>query len=213
MRWGMLILLVVTALAGLLAGCGSSQREAQDGSQGRIAFTRRIVANYDIYVIDGEGAHEIRLTHTPRLSEGFPLWSPDGQKIAFLSDILMPDETRLYVMDADGTNKTPLAAGVTWPPSWSPDGGKIAFTTQDQSNQSVMNDADNLSVINADGTHKVNLITVSFAGSSEDRTGFYGSPVWSPTGNKIAFASQTFEEGYDASSSASASAPTPVDEG
>jgi TolB protein len=68
-------------------------------------------------------------------------------------------------------------------PSWSPDGQKIAFTT------SVVNEYA-LSVINVDGTHKVSLSTAPFSGNPEDETHF-GSPVWSPTGNKIAFASST----------------------
>jgi Tol biopolymer transport system component len=87
------------------------------------------------------------------------------------------------VMNADGTNQTQLAADVWTRPSWSPDGGKIAFTT------SVLNEYD-LSVTNVDGTHKVSLSTAPFSGNPEDETHF-GSPVWSPTGNKIAFASRT----------------------
>jgi len=267
---GMIMLLVAAAMAMLLAGCGSSQREDQGDSQGgereerssqqtpeptteetsesttnealvgscadsgstdghqeqasggevsngEIAFSRLLTdTNRDIYVVDGEGAHETRLTHTARSSEWYPAWSPDGQKIAFIKSvpeksvmrkntltIIRKESSTLYAMNADGTNKTRLAVDVWSKPSWSPDGGKIAFTTHDQSD---------LSVINADGTRKVSLITASFAGKLEDRT-LFGRPVWSPNGNKIAFASQTLDEDYDASSSASASAPTPVDEG
>jgi WD40-like Beta Propeller Repeat len=183
MRGGMLMLLVATAMAVLLAGCGSSQREDQGSSQqtselatnetvvgssqqtsepttnetvvgpcadsgstsgqqeeasggevsnGKIAFTR----NSDIHVIDGEGAHETRLTHTAQLFEQDPVWSPDGQKIAFITPDITPGEEKsaLYVMNADGTNKTQLVVDVWSYPSWSPDGGKIAFTTADQSN-------------------------------------------------------------------------------
>jgi Tol biopolymer transport system component len=240
----MLMLVVATAMAVLLAGCSSSQSEDQGSSQGskqedgssqqtsepmtnealvdscansgsssgqqeeasagevsngEIAFTRKTAHNGDIYVIDGDSDHETRLTHTARLYEGYPVWSPDGQKIAFTTS---GADSPLYVMNGDGTNKTQLTADVSWVPSWSPDGGKIAFTTGDQ---------DDLSVINADGTHKVSLITASFAGKSEGRT-LFGRPVWSPTGNKIAFASRTLEEGYGGTS-ASASAPSPLDEG
>jgi Tol biopolymer transport system component len=199
-------------------GISGQQEEASgdDVSNGKIAFSRLLTdTNRDIYVVDGEGAHETRLTHTPRSSGWYPAWSPDGQKIAFIKNvheksvmrnntetIIRKESSSLYAMNADGTNKTRLAVDVLRAPSWSPDGGKIAFTTHYQSD---------LSVINADGTQKVSLITASFAGKSEERT-LFGGPLWSPTGNKIAFASQTFDEDYDASPRA-ASSPTPVDEG
>jgi len=84
-------------------------------------------------------------------------------------------------------------------PVWSPDGQKIAFTR----GAYAPND---LYVINVDGTHKVSLITASISGNSEDETKL-GSPVWSPTGNKLAFASRTVTD-TDASSTAEpASAP------
>jgi Tol biopolymer transport system component len=249
------MLLVATAMAVLLAGCGSSSQSGDQGSSqgseqeegstqqtseamtneqtsepttnetvvgrcadsggtegqqeqasggegfnGKIAFT----LNSDIYVVDGEGAHESRLTHTAQVFEQDPVWSPDGKKIAFITPDSTPGEEKsaLCVMNADGTNKTQLAEDVWTKPSWSPDGKKIAFTTQDQSD---------LSVINVDGTKKVSLITTAFAGNAENRTGFE-SPVWSPTGNKIAFSSSTYEEGY-ASSSASASAASFTEKG
>jgi Tol biopolymer transport system component len=187
------------------SGSTSGQQEESSGGEvanGKIAFTR----NSDIHVIDGEGAHESRLTHTPQVFEDHPVWSPDGQKIAFITpDTSTPGEEKsaLCVMNADGTNKTQLAEDVWSKPSWSPDEQKIAFTTQDQND---------LSVINVDGTHKVSLITTSFAGNAENRTLFVSSPVWSPSGNKIAFASRTLEEGY-ATASASATAPAPQEKG
>jgi Tol biopolymer transport system component len=61
-------------------------------------------------------------------------------------------------------------------------------------------------VINVDGTHKVNLITASITGNSEDRIQV-GSLDWSPTGNKIAFASRTVRDTHASSSAEPASAP------
>jgi Tol biopolymer transport system component len=182
---------VLDMLAGLLGKAGVRERgevsrgEVSRGevSNGKIAFS----PNYDIHVINGEGAHESRLTHTAHLSEQDPVWSPDGGKIAFITPDYTPGEEKsaLYVMNADGTNKTQLALDLDlWSyPSWSPDGQKIAFTT----GADTPND---LYVINVDGTHKVGLITDSISGNSEDETQL-GSPVWSPTGNEIAFASHT----------------------
>jgi Tol biopolymer transport system component len=163
-------------------------------SNGKIAFSR----NNDIHVIDGEGAHESRLTHTAQSFEENPVWSPDGQKIAFTT----PEDRALHVMNANRTNKDQLAVNLLSSviPSWSPDGGKIAFTTGEDgfSNE--------LSVINVDGTHKVGLITAAFSGNSEDRIQL-GNPVWSPTGNKIAFASRTVTDTHASSSAEPASTP------
>jgi Tol biopolymer transport system component len=164
---------------------GGQQEQASGGevSNGKIAFTR----NSDIHVIDGEGDHETRLTYTAQVSEDHPVWSPDGQKIAFTANKSGEQESALYVMNADGTNKIQLAADVLWFPSWSSDGQKIAFTTSVEYEYVD----DELSVINVDGTHKVSLSTAApFSGNPNDETRF-GSPVWSPTGNKIAFASRT----------------------
>jgi tricorn protease len=149
-------------------------------------------------VIEGEGAHESRLTHTAQSFEENPVWSPDGQKIAFTT----PEDRALHVMNANGTNKDQLAVDLLSSviPSWSPDGGKIAFTTGEDgfSNE--------LSVINVDGTHKVRLITAAFSGNSEDRIQL-GNPVWSPTDNKIAFASRTVTDTHASSSAEPASIP------
>ena len=53
--------------------------------------------------------------------------SPDGRQVAYTTD------TALYVVDADGTNKTQLAQGdfaqsyIAWHDTWSPDSTRIAY--------------------------------------------------------------------------------------
>jgi hypothetical protein len=57
-----------------------------------------------------------------------PAWSPDGNRIAFVSQ--EPGNDEIYVVARDGTNLTRLTAN-TWEwdkhPSWSPDGRQIVF--------------------------------------------------------------------------------------
>lgn len=85
---------------------------------------------YDIYVMNADGTQLNNLTNTPGpKSEWVPVWSPDGQKIAFASD--RDGDSEVYVMDKDGTNLVQLTEnkGYDGTPRWSPDGTKLSFDT------------------------------------------------------------------------------------
>jgi len=58
-----------------------------------------------------------------------PQWSPDGKRIAFLSN--RDGATQIYVMNAQGTNAAKLTSLSTGADNekWSPDGRSIAFTS------------------------------------------------------------------------------------
>ena len=64
----------------------------------------------------------------PRL-DAYPVFSPDGQKIAFTST--RDGNSEIYVMNADGTNQTRLTNNTAFDawPSFSPDSQKIIFTS------------------------------------------------------------------------------------
>lgn len=68
------------------------------------------------------------LTHSSASREKDASFSPDGSRIAYLSD--SSGEEELWVMDADGTNNRQLShdsVGFRFRPTWSPDGTWIAF--------------------------------------------------------------------------------------
>ncbi len=61
-----------------------------------------------------------------------PAWSPDGSRIAFVSDRDSPGHFRGYTMAANGSNlrmMTRYSAFVHAPPTWSPDGKHISFAS------------------------------------------------------------------------------------
>ena len=104
----------------------------------------------------------------------YPSWSPDGGRIAFVSNRDGGDG-EVYVMDADGTSPTRLTqdASDARSPSWSPDGGRIAFMSNRDGNGEIY-------VMAADGTSLTNLTQNAAAA---------WSPTWSPDGEHIAFVS------------------------
>lgn len=83
---------------------------------GLIAFVDDLPSHREIYTIDPNGNSMTALTRpASALMRLFPhnvapVWSPDGQQIAFLSD--RDGEWGVFVMNADGSNQRRLAVGV-----------------------------------------------------------------------------------------------------
>ncbi len=70
--------------------------------------------HWEIYIIDADGSNIIRLTHNSA-DDMFPVWSPDGSRIAFVSYrdektelANLEGNTEIYIMNSDGSNVTKL---------------------------------------------------------------------------------------------------------
>jgi len=143
-----------------------------------VVFESKRSWNYDIYLLDPTTGEEKRLTDHPAY-DGQPSWSPDGQRIAFVSE--RDGDKEIYVMDRDGSNQQRLTnspgvdfrTGIDRDPSWSPDGSKIAFVSSRDRQSEIY-------TVNVDGTNLKNL-TNSPTWDNE--------PDWSPDGSMIAFIS------------------------
>lgn len=87
----------------------------------------------NIFVVDSQGGAARPLT-TLRARNIEPAWSPDGTRIAFMSD-RDDGEFELYVMRADGREQIRLTRN-GFPdelPAWSPNGAWLVYTAQPDS--------------------------------------------------------------------------------
>jgi TolB protein len=179
-RNGAIVTLVALVGVGLLAFLGRSAQSQTASSalaarssgsgakaESRIAFIREPVGGYAgvLWVMnpDGNGRRRLAPAH-PAMR-----WSPDGQKIAFVSS-LPTDLDNIYVMNADGSGQRKLTHGNAreHSPVWSPDGRRIAFL------------ANGVRVVNADGSGLRRLT----------RHAWGAAPAWSSDGRQIAFVSR-----------------------
>ena len=118
----------VTALVALTATSAvSAARDATPPNEG-IVFTHGFGTKAEIYVKEPSGADH-RLTRNG-VYDGFPSWSPDRKRVAFVSTRGGRDSD-IYVMNADGTavKRLTRGRGQDLYPAWSPDGRTIAFSS------------------------------------------------------------------------------------
>ena len=86
-----------------------------DGSRDRVHASRRRRTR-DVWVMNADGSGAKRLTREPALDLS-PTWSPDGKRLAFVSD--RAGTPQIYVMGADGSS----AAQAHLPGQLQPDAG------------------------------------------------------------------------------------------
>ena len=179
-------LLIAIALAVVaLSACSESAAPTSgpttlegDTDTSRIAFHSNRDGNWNIFVMNPDGSDQTRLTDHPAV-DSWPSWSPDGQRIAFISprDDPDPDDDdriwEIYVMNADGSGQTRLTNDSAWHslPRWSPDGRHIAYQSFTDENWEIF-------VVNADGTGRTRLT---------DNSAWDGWPSWSPDSQRLTF--------------------------
>jgi dipeptidyl aminopeptidase/acylaminoacyl peptidase len=171
----------------------------------------------NIWVADVDGGAPRRFTAGPR-RDLEPRWSPDGTRLAFLSERTPREKLQLYVMPADGgepTKLTTLDNGVS-SLVWSPDGSRLAFVSpvggprepesEDERRKSrparvitslkyrlngegfVYDRRPHVFVVAIDGTAPVQLTDGDFIDAD---------PTWTPDGQSIVFVSARHAERDD----------------
>ncbi|MBU1702190.1 MAG: hypothetical protein KJ970_17200 [Candidatus Eisenbacteria bacterium] len=152
----------------------------------QIAFSANWTGDWEVYRIPvGYGEQAIQLTDDPghdthAFFPNRPAWSPDGQKIAFVSD-RGGGESELWVMNADDGSSPALLAGHEGFPiqscAWSPDGTQIVY--QAGRLWSLVSPTDIYLIPSAGGTPALLI-------SSEGEILNY-DPAWSPDGTRIVY--------------------------
>ncbi|MGQ0670749.1 MAG: TolB family protein [Actinomycetota bacterium] len=183
------VALAVAATGGLVLVLTGGDGPTGPSLNGKMAFVRSrcdgpgyaCMMPSDIYLMNPDG------TGVTRVREGVqPAWSPDGIKLAFVSNTA---PRGIYVANADGSDghavttcKQPRC-DLHLEPTWSPDGEWIAFIAQlrpggDQTRPGTSD----VWVVNADGTDPHPVSECRRPDCSGDLL-----PSWSPDGRRIAF--------------------------
>lgn len=91
-------------------------------------------ARGDVFTVPAENGEILNLTQTPGIREIDPVWSPDGNSIAYLSDRTGEYEIFMKSSDGSGEEKQITNDGTIWrfEPIWSPDSKKLAFSDKNQ---------------------------------------------------------------------------------
>jgi TolB protein len=173
---------------------GSDRRELPVGpvvevpprwsATGRIAVVSRRDRNVEVYALDGDGDDIVNLTRELAVDTA-PAWSPDGSRVAFVSERGVPAgdpavrENRIFTMAADGSDLVALelAERGEWSAlAWSPDGHRLAAV---------------LRAREPGGTAiRSRLMTMTPSGGELVQIGRpeVRELAWSPDGTRIAFA-------------------------
>jgi len=128
-------------------------------------------SNAGIYMMNADGSNRTRLGSD--FGDADPDFSPDGNKIVFLSRRTGDEE--IYVMNSDGTNQIRLTneISIDFMPKWSPDGNEIIFVSFRANKKAIY-------LMNKDGSNQ-HLI---FEAPSPEQP---NDPTFSPDGEKIVF--------------------------
>jgi len=179
-------------LAWMLTAAAVGASEARADTQARIAFSSagRLLS------IDADGSDRRQLLLAASGAAAHPVYSPDGERIAFMREVKRKGEdgSQIVVMDESGANPRPVTQPGRrkfdiGPPEWSPDGRQIAFAQFVLKRRKVLS---SIAVVAAGGGPVRTVFSRKFGRAGS----VVGEPTWSPDGRQIAFTQTSYD--YDA---------------
>ncbi len=149
----------------------SAAEQIEDFSLSPKAERALFVARGDIFTAPIEKGATRNLTNSSNAHDKWARWSPDGSKIAFISDSDGEDE--VYVINQDGSGKeeelTHGFQAMLYAPEWAADGKRLAFSDKDGK----------LFILTLDGKKVVQV--------AKDPDGRLRDYTWSHDGGHLAF--------------------------
>ena len=151
------------------------------GGRGEIAFVSNRTGIPQIYILQPETKQSRQVSNE---SEGAcqPDWSPDGQKIVYISPCRENKDTyqgtSLYILDLATQKRTalPVSPGGDFEPAWSPNGKTIAFTSLRDGHMDIY-------TINLENNQVTALTKLASVGG----TTYARQPAWNPFGSQIVY--------------------------
>jgi eukaryotic-like serine/threonine-protein kinase len=126
----------------------------------------------DLYVTRVAGGERMQLTHDVS-RKGEPVFSPDGEKIAFARKTPTESAEEICVIATLGGNVSTVTQNGSMP-AWSPDGSHLTFA------RSKAGEAETLAIVALDGSEMRTILT------GDAVYPFVGKAAWSPDAKTIA---------------------------
>jgi len=137
-----------------------------------ISFVCKHGAAKEVFLMDYDGKRLRRITTSGTINL-VPVWSPDGNELAFVS--FRGKQPGVYVMSSEGKlgHLATIGGELSSAPDWAPDGRKLAYTSD------------------IDGNSEIYALdrTTSRNTRLTRHPGIDTAPAWAPNGREIAFTS------------------------
>ena len=142
--------------------------DAELSPQGERAL---FVARGDVFTAPIENGPTRNLTRSSSAHDKWARWSPDGRRIAYVSDATGEDEIYLIAQDGSGEPERLTTGGqaMLYAPEWSPTGKHLAFSDKEGK----------LYVIDVESKEVIDV--------ADEARGSLRDYVWSPRGGHLAF--------------------------